>query len=60
MLASIPSRNSRPELIADDERAWSSRRVPLPGLGIDQREVAGPAPGFGYLTLKGWLATSDR
>jgi len=42
------SRNSRPELICGRwEGAWSSRHVPLPGLGADQREVVGPEPGFG-------------
>ena len=29
-------------------RAWSSRRVLLPGSGTDQREAVGPAPGSGF------------
>src|SRR5437762_4196794 len=29
-------------------RAWSSRRVLLPGYGADQREAVGPHPGFGF------------
>jgi len=53
MLASNPSRDSRPELIVDDE----PRRVPsvascYRGSGADQREAA-PALGFN-------TAVSDR